>query len=545
MYMNTLDDGSSSSGPRASFPGRSQDKASTDAAAGTWLRAACDLPLPQLARIRRGYFGGRSPDITMVPRKPNFFGTFEVTSHAGPWGYLQRVPLVFYGPGFIKSQGTIRPSRPATLADLAPTLAELLDTPFPEDRGGRPITEALVPESRRSRDLRMVLTVVWDGGGWNVLEKWPGAWPHLKGLIRGGTSISNVTVGSSPSVTPAIHSTIGTGAWPEQHAIVDIWMRNGDKVVEAFGDMSPRYLKLQTLADLYDRANDNEPKVGMLAEKGWHLGMLGSGAYRPGADRDVAVMWTPDQRLITNRDWYSLPPYLARTPDLSAEIGRVDAADGNLDLSWRGHRVLNDRSTLRLSPVWTLYQPRLLKEILSRGRYGSDAVPDLFFTNFKEIDVLGHVWNMLNPEIRDTLRYSDRGLAEITAFLNEHVGKGRWVLAFTADHGQTPDPRATDAWPIAIEALEVDLASHFGMPVSTLFEARRPTGFWLNRTAMARNGVTDGAISDFVVAYRLKDNVESGGTIPPGYRERARERLFAAAFPTDQIGEIWDCATSR
>ncbi|MDQ3958622.1 MAG: hypothetical protein M3273_09905, partial [Actinomycetota bacterium] len=39
-------------------------------APGGWFEAACDLPLDQLKRVRRGYVPGRSPELLVVPREP-------------------------------------------------------------------------------------------------------------------------------------------------------------------------------------------------------------------------------------------------------------------------------------------------------------------------------------------------------------------------------------------------------------------------------------------------------------------------------------------
>ena len=140
-----------------------------------WFDAACALPLDYIKRVRRGYFAGRSPEILFVPREPSFFGAFTSTSHSGPWPYVQEVPLVFYGPGFIRAAGDIAPSRDVTLADLAPTLAELLDTHAPPGVQGRAVSEALLPEEERRGRPKLIVTLVWDGGGWNVLHQWPDA----------------------------------------------------------------------------------------------------------------------------------------------------------------------------------------------------------------------------------------------------------------------------------------------------------------------------------------------------------------------------------
>jgi hypothetical protein len=61
------------------------------------------------------------------------------TGHGTPWAYDQRVPILWYGAG-------IRPGvqhGEATVADIAPTLAELLRVPRPAAARGRVLDEAL------------------------------------------------------------------------------------------------------------------------------------------------------------------------------------------------------------------------------------------------------------------------------------------------------------------------------------------------------------------------------------------------------------------
>jgi arylsulfatase A-like enzyme len=529
------------SATRAANARATEQKAS---ARGPWFYAACDLPSTHLRRIRRGYVPGRSPDVIMVPRKPNFFGGFTITTHAGPWGYLQAVPLVFYGPGFIAARGELTPDRRVTVADVAPTLAQLLGLRWPADRPGRPLREVLEPAASRAEDLRMILTVVWDGGGYNVLDAWPQAWPRLGALMRRGASVGNAAVGSSPSVTPAIHATIGTGAYPKQHQVTDIPVRVNGEIENAFGGMSPEHLRLPTLGDLYDRATNNRAQVGLLAEKSWHLGMLGHGAYADGGDKDIAVMWTKGERLVTNPSYYSLPSYLKDVGGIEQAARRVDLDDGHADGAWMNH-LLADASKRRLSPVWGLYQTKLLKKLFTRERFGRDRTTDLFFTNYKDIDLVGHVYNMLNPEMRSTISYSDEALGELVDYLDRHVGRRKWVLVLTADHGQGPDPARVGAWPIGIEPLEEDIADHFGVDAKELFVDERPTGLWLDREFAAGRGISPERVSSYLLGYRLKDNVAPGDVIPTDYRERERERLFTAAFPAARLGEVWACARER
>jgi hypothetical protein len=506
------------------------------------LESACSLPTEYMRRIRRGYHPGKSPDIIVVPREPNFFGGFVSTSHSGPWDYLQRVPMVFYGPGFIRPMGQVELDREVTLADLAPTLAELLGTAPPPGTVGRPLREILVRPSQRRAPPRVIVTVVWDGGGWNVLDAWPDSWPTLARLIEDGANMADATVGSSPSVTPAIHATIGTGVYPKQHGITGIEMRIEDEGVGigAFRRRSPEFLLAPTLADVFDPRTGNAAQVGMFAYKSWHLGMIGHGASWPGGDADIATILTQSEKPVTNTFHYSLPDGIAGVPGLRKSIRTVDLDDGKLDATWMGHEILNDPTARRDTPAWVLYQTRIIKAVLTQEGFGADSVPDLFYTNYKQIDEVGHNWNMVNPEMDQMIRYSDAALGDLVTYLNHRVGEGRWVLAVTADHGQGPDPKSSGAWPINMGELQGDVERHFGAGTGRLISSTSPAGFWLDRLGLNEAAVTEDDIAAYLLDYRLADNVT--GDPPPGYEPRLKEPLLSAAWPSALMDRAWECA---
>ncbi len=509
-----------------------------------WFRASCDLPIEYLERTRRGRFGARSPDVVFFPEEPNYVGSFIYTTHAGPWGYVQRVPLVLYGEGFIESRGDLRLERDLDHTDLTATLADLLEVDL-QHAVGTSVVEALVPQEQRSSAPKLIVTIVWDGGGWNVLDRWPHEWPNLRRLMERGTSVRGVTVGSSPSTTPAVHSTIGTGAFPQDHGAVDIPLRRDGEMIASFGDVSADDVIIPTLADVYDQETQNEAKVAMVGEKAWHLGMLGHGASIKGGDKDVAVMWTEDHELMTNPDYYTLPSYLDVRPALDDELKALDAEDGRLDSLWMGNDVLADRGRWRHSPLWTMYQPELLRSVVVGQRMGQDDVTDLLFTNFKHIDVVGHYPNK-KKELRSTVRRTDDALGEFVDYLDEYVGEGEWVLALTADHGVAPDPETTGAWPINLNTLSDDIAEHFGVETDEFVLGGRPNGLWLNRAAMRASGITPEQASRFLMSYRIEDNFGSERRDQLAiYEQRMDEKLFAAVSPGDRLDEVLQCARRR
>ena len=511
--------------------------------AGDWFDSSCALDLELLRRERRGIHAAHSPELSVVPREPNYFGGFVTYTHSGPWGYTQEVPLLLYGPGFIKSQGDLTLDREPTLADMAPTVAELLGVPFPEDRPGVALSEALVPEDQRSRPPKVVLTIVWDGGGWNVLDAWPDAWPNLKRLMEEGTSVANTIAGSAPSVTPAIHANIGTGAFPKQHGIVDIPIRDDNGIGGAYQGRTPRYLEIPTLADLYDPMTGNAAKIGMFAYKSWHLGMIGHGAFIDEGDKDIAVIADQGSQLVTNPKWYSLPSYLSDTPGFDKYRQEVDINDGQADGKWLGHDLLDNPKDVRETPVWTLYQTKLLKTMLEREGFGQDPIGDLFYINYKQVDEVGHAHNMLEPEVRDIVEYADGELKAMVEWLDRHVGKRQWVVMLTADHGQGPDPLRSGAWPIRIQFLKEDIGDAFQVDPEELFDDHRPGSFWVNDEVMAREGITLEDLANFFIDYRLEENLPPGEEIPDVYADRRDELIFSAAFPSREMGRVWHCAT--
>lgn len=506
--------------------------------AGGWLEASCGLDPEILGRILRGYKEGRSPDVLVSPRFPNFFGGFIATGHSGPWDYLQEVPLVFYGPGYIKPVGRYEPKREVTVADIVPTLAELLGVDFPS-AAGKSLSNILVPETKRDGVPKLVLEVVWDGGGTNVLETWPDFWPELGALMDRGAAPQGAVLGSSPSVTPATHTTMGTGVFPDEHGATSITIRVDGQITDSFKGKDADYVDVPMFADEYDIATGNAAKVGMFAYKSWHLGMMSHGANWPGGDKDMAVFLNPAEEYETNPNLYYSPQGLDQVPGLKKAVREIDLLDGKRDMEWMGHEVLKSKRYRRDTPVWVLHQTTILKELIRSEGFGTDDVTDLFFTNYKQPDEAGHNWNMLMPEVAETVEYTDAQLKVLVDFLNEHVGEREWVMIVTADHGQQPDAEATRGWPIFMTELVKDLAEHLGIP-ETEIEGTAAGMFIL------QDGISYDDVAEFLIGYRIEDNIPAGKEDVPGqYDDRMQEPIFEAAFPAEAADRVEDCVRSR
>lgn len=501
---------------------------------------ACGIPRDYLKRTVRGYFEARSGQIAILPKQPAYMASGAGGwSHSGPWPYLQDIPLVFYGPGIIKRRAEV--DRPVTLAEVAPTLARLMGDESFEAADGEVLDEVFAVEDATTRPPKLIMTVVWDGGGWNTLDLWADSWPNLERLMKEGVSYRNATDGSNPSVTPAVHTTLGTGAFPWKHGITGVPVRDeSGEVVDSFlkGESS-HFIQVPALAELWDEANDNKALIGMVGYEPWHLGMIGQGAERAGGDKDDAAWLDIDTNdWITNPDYYTLPDNLPATAGLDEDLLELDSADGQVDGAWRDKEILTDRTRLEETPAWIRYHTRGMLDMIADEGYGEDRITDLVFTNYKQIDRVGHYFNMASPLVDDALVTTDEMLQVITEGLDDEVGKGRWVLVVTADHGQQPDAEVIDGYGISPREIEADIQAEFGDVVRAVW----PTEVFLLDDAMEEEGVTVDEIARWLGDYRLEDNTTDEKVLDSGAGVfEPSARLFDMVIPAQML-ETVECS---
>jgi predicted AlkP superfamily pyrophosphatase or phosphodiesterase len=166
---------------------------------------------------------------------------------------------------------------------------------------------------------------------------------------------------------------------------------------------------------------------------------------------------------------------------------------------------------------------------------GDDEVTDLLFVELKATDFGGHIWNMVAPEEEAVLRAQDEVLRALVEALDREVGRGEWVLAFTADHGQTPKPETTGGLRVHPDILGRSVDEYFGRK---LVQKVTPSGLFLDHRALDAAGVTLEDVARFVATFRYGDGLPADvdrSAVPPEDLERP---VFAGALPATYLAEL-------
>ncbi len=502
------------------------------------LRAARSLPQEVLLRLHQGYMADRAGEVITVPIGFNYFD--GGISHTTPWPYTQDVPVLWYGPGIVPARGKI--DRPVTSADVASTLAKLVGFTGFQAPDGHAMDEVIDPSAPQPQ---LVVVLVWDAGGNYVLNLWPDSWPQLKALLPKSTWYGNATIGSSPSSTAPIHATIGTGAFPRRHGILDNFVRWPDGSLADPWSRGPSGLLTPTFADQYAAAMGSRAATGLFATLSWHVAMLGHGSQadpnvqpvvvlreKGGGEGAEGIAWGLGNQTAP---YYRFPDYVNDLPPISTYFPVAEKADGVKDGKWQGH----DISSLNFgfnTPARVPFQQRAIEEVIIREGFGHHDAPDLFFINYKLIDEIGHLFTASSLEERDSVRIQDANLPVLIDFLNRQVGEGKWVLLVTADHGHSAATTVSGATPIKVNSVDASLESHFHASTkSPLAQKIRPGWTYLDQAKLKGLGLDMEQVAAFMLALDKEQVSARPSDVPASDRT---DDVMAAAFPAQMLSQL-------
>ena len=495
--------------------------------------AACALPPDVVSRIKHGWDPERSCEVLFVPHGWNYLS--GGISHSTPWHYTQDVPMLWYGPGIINAAGS--KARFVNSADIAATVAKLTKFPF-DAPDGTVMTEAIKVNHPKPK---LVVVLVWDAGGRYVLGLHPNRTPNMHSLISKGTWYENATVGSNPSNTAPIHATIGTGAHPAKHGVVDNTIRFPDGRLRDPWAEGPGVLKVATLADEYAKAMGSKARTAMCGTLPWHLGMVGQGANLPGGVKHTVVLRDQGNASTEAPKWripsalapyYRFPSYVNDphvVPPLSTFTKQyADAVDGRLDGTWRGHSIQAAQGGFH-TPARIPFQTQVIKAVIEHEHLGQREETDLLFLNYKIIDEIGHEYFADSPEMDDTVKVQDMFLGNLVSYLDKRF-PGRYALVLTADHGHTATPGRTGGTPLSTTKVHSLMQGRFDTDgdSTSLTQMVRPTGVFVNTAEQQQHNVSAADMSKYL-AYRTNGQLANTGNPSPSPSAYGFDAVFAGS----------------
>jgi predicted AlkP superfamily pyrophosphatase or phosphodiesterase len=282
--------------------------------------------------------------------------------------------------------------------------------------------------------------------------------------------------------TSSGHATLATGVYPSRHGIVenDWWIDvDGERVhVESVVDeesrvlgvpdargRSPKNLAATGLSDWIAAADPAAELVSISAKPTSSMLMAGNRRghvyyYHEGSGRFVTTSYYRDAypEWVDRFNEEALPEYYADTVwtcELPAELrglARVDAADFEYDgrnttFPHSYHREVDDLEKRERFYAWWADTPSLdvatlalVREAVNALSLGGRGSVDYLAVGFSQTDRVGHNFGPYSLEQLDNLIRVDQVLDELIELLDAEVGRGRYVLALTSDHGTPAAP---------------------------------------------------------------------------------------------------------
>jgi len=347
---------------------------------------------------------------------------------------------------------------------------------------------------------RLLVMIVADQLRADYIDRYEHRWRGgIRTLLDEGASFTEAAYSYLNTATCAGHATIATGALPRTHGIAlnRWWDREAQRAVTCtddpdsphvsygepveFGNSGKRML-VPTLADTL-RARPNGARVVSLSLKGrsaiplagrggdvvtWFdesgRAFVTSRAYaeapheivrafiaRDRAEADLGQVWTLQDR----EDTYQHPDLgIGEQPKAGWDalfphpLAGVDGADAQYFDRWQK------------SPFSDRYLARMAAALVDGLELGQRQATDYLAVSFSALDLLGHDFGPDSREVEDLLLQLDATIGTLLQRLDALVGRDRYVVALTADHGAAPTPEQIGGGRIANEDLRqvVELA---------------------------------------------------------------------------------------
>jgi predicted AlkP superfamily pyrophosphatase or phosphodiesterase len=428
---------------------------------------------------------------------------------------------------------------------------------------------------------KLAVVIVFDQLREDYLTRWQKLYGAggLRRLMDDGAWFQNCHYPYAATVTATGHASIHTGCSPNVHGIVgNSWYDRATQrsvgsvdsplhrrvpMRDSASASSPHRMLVPTLADALKTATGGKARVVSLSFKD-------RPAVVSGGKKADACYWfdAATGEFVTSTYYQSDPHPWIRKFNAGGDANRWVGKTWNrlrTDLDYERHSGPDDiaaewtgygqgrtfphpmgRSTgkpgkqyysaLVNSPFGNELLLELAKEAVVAEKLGTRDVPDLLCVSFSANDVVGHSYGPDSQEVLDITLRTDHIVRDLLAFLDKRVGKGRYVLALTADHGVCPMPEVSrtkgkDAHRYSLGRIRraAEKQMRAAIPSKTpLIEATSGADFYLNQRVLKALKI-DSRRAESLLAGFLKKQ-------PGVLTAYTRTQLLGKIPKTDKLG---------
>jgi predicted AlkP superfamily pyrophosphatase or phosphodiesterase len=327
-----------------------------------------------------------------------------------------------------------------------------------------PASPAIAPDGPR-----LLVLVAVDQFAYPYLARFDGVFTGgLRRLLDHAVLFENATYDHGLTITAAGHTTLASGLHPMNSGIVDnYWFdREAGEEVYSFGDelhgRSPRNFLGTALPDwlrvldpgarAYAASGKDRAAIAMAGRNPdgafWYDDS--NGGFQTSTYYDAELppwveAWNGQRRIA--RYFGKLYEPLPAVTESAAALGLRVLDEGvftpRFPFALGGTAIGPDSGFLESFGESGLLDAHVLdfaRTLIESQELGRRDHLDYLALGLSSLDLMGHRYGPLSPQVADTLLRIDRELGTFLEFLDQRVGKNRWVLALSADHGVAPIP---------------------------------------------------------------------------------------------------------
>ena len=310
------------------------------------------------------------------------------------------------------------------------------------------------------------------------------------------------------NVTCAGHTTIGTGAYPRSHGVVlnGWWHPDARQYLDCMSDPAAPHVTYGRPATsgssamrilvptIADELRTNQPGARVVA-----MGLKPRSTI-PLAGHSGIVTWFDDRAasFVTAEPFSRTPvkevsDFLAAEP-FEKDLGQVWALQDREGTYRYPDVMIGERPTAgwtalfphpltgrsgadaqfverwQKSPYSDAYLARMAASLVDSLQLGQRDETDYLAIAFSALDMMGHDFGPRSREVEDLLMNLDTALGALITRLDERVGRERYVLVLSGDHGVAPIPEQMQAGRVVTEDIqqvaENVLVARWGAPAS-------------------------------------------------------------------------------